>query len=116
LVTKIKAKLRAKMQAEIARRLNKAGGGAGHKPGEPNKAGGARKKPDRKDPPRPLPSVPQGNPAVPVPANVDVELVTVPTAGQGMRLSRRDMVLCGIGILAGAAAAAAGFLLAYRTR
>ena len=122
LVTKIKAKMRAKMQAEIARRLNKAGGGPSPAP-EPKKAGTGKKKRDKKKgPPPPLPA---GSPkivmatpvamATPITAgSPDVELVTMPSGASGMRLSRRDLVLCGIGMVAGAVATAASFILAFR--
>jgi serine/threonine protein kinase len=120
LVTKIKAKMRAKMQAEIARRVAKAGG-APLPPGEPKKAGGTKKRDKKMSPPPVPPGVPcAASPALPmvsvVPMNMDVELVTMPPQGTGRLVSRRDLVVGGIGILAGAVATAAGFLMAYRKK
>ena len=121
LVTKIKAKMRAKMQAEIARRLAKAGG-MQQKPEDPKKPGVGKKKRDKKKG-SPSPAVPTAL-ASPLPtttaakANVtaDVELVTMPPAAAGRRLSRRDLVACGIGVLAGAIATAVGGYFAVRKR
>ncbi len=129
LVAKIKAKMRAKMQAEIARRLRKTGGAA-PKEGEPKKAGTGKKKRAKKQGPPPLPpgakagtpTALSGPPVLPkttavVPdGSLDVELVTFPASSSGMRLSRRDLVFCGVGILAGAIATAVGSYFAFTNR
>jgi serine/threonine protein kinase len=129
LVTKIKAKMRERMQAEIARRLNKAGVKPDTKAEPHNAAGEKRKSREKKKNPPPLATpvappmaMPVGRPTAsptPVSGNVpkiDVELVTMAPVQSALRLSRRDLVFGGIGILAGAAAAAVGFIVAYRTK
>ncbi len=118
LVTKIKAKMRAKMQEEIARRLRKAGGDTSPS-AEPKKPVAGKKKRDKKKgPPPPLPpgaAPPVVAMAMPV-GSPDVELVTMPTAEAGRRVSRRDLLVCGLGMLAGAIATAVSFILAYRNK
>jgi serine/threonine protein kinase len=129
LVTKIKAKMRAKMQAEIARRLNKAGVKPDTKTHPNQTAGEEKKKREKKKRPLPLATpvgsplaMPVGRPTAsptPVPGfvpKVDVELVSMPPSRSGLRLSRRDLVFGGIGILAGAAATAVGFFVALRNK
>ena len=115
LVTKIKAKMKAKMQAEIARRLRKAGGETPNQISQPKQPGSGKKKRDKQKGTS-LQAVPPALPTTKAVGSLNVELVTMPAGPLVMGLSRRDLVYCGIGFLAGAVATGVGTFFARRKK